>query len=197
MASSGDDDGSSYSGSADASTMPKIDLYGYGSNVDLRTVAPLYGVANEEEPDYLDYDIKGRGVVEKMFLFSGSSYLTGILSGGVLGSRMGWKTAPSPRFWIRLNSVMNGAGKMGSKFGNNAGVIALMYSLSESALDHFEVERYMGGHAATNPVMAGAISGLLYKSTAAPRTAALAFVLGGAGAGVFYMLRGQLEKRYY
>jgi hypothetical protein len=40
-------------------------------------VAPLYGVASEEEPDYLDYDIKGRGTVEKMFLYSGSSYLTG------------------------------------------------------------------------------------------------------------------------
>lgn len=56
--------------------MPKIDLYG-GSNIDLRSVAPLYGVASDEEPDYLDYDIKGRGTVEKMFLYSGTSYLTG------------------------------------------------------------------------------------------------------------------------
>ena len=247
--------------------MPKIDLYGLGRDVDLRAVAPLYGVANEEEPDCLDYDIKGRGVVEKMFLYSGSAYLTGacacihatcvhaswwtvrastscmdpfprplpfwparissmcidvatlalsppyagILSGGVLGGRSGWKAAPSPRFWIRVNSVMNGAGKIGSKWGNNAGVIgksctfvflclsfpmamnidpgvvaivadpvrlmyvcflwmtrrnaALMYSLSESALDHLEAEQYLGGHQATNPVLAGALSGLLYKST--------------------------------
>jgi hypothetical protein len=36
---------------------------------------------------------------------------------------MGWKAAPSPRFWIRVNSVMNGAGKYGSKWGNNMGVI--------------------------------------------------------------------------
>lgn len=110
-------------GSSGDGPMPKIDLYGYGSNVDLRTVAPLYGVTSEEEPDYLDYDIKGRGTVEKMFLYSGSAYLTGILSGGVLGARTGWKAAPSPRFWIRLNSVMNGAGKYGSKWGNNMGVI--------------------------------------------------------------------------
>lgn len=136
-------------------------------------MAPLYGVTSDEEPDYLDYDIKGRGTLEKMFLYSGSSYLTGrcaamlrfcffgvecvgvaalghisltlpllcvpgshpcmhthsqrpcagILSGGVLGGRMGYKAAPSPRFWIRLNSVMNGAGKYGSKWGNNLGVI--------------------------------------------------------------------------
>lgn len=141
-------------------------------------MAPLYGVTSDEEPDYLDYDIKGRGTLEKMFLYSGSSYLTGrcaavlcfcfvggldetwdvqnwqplakspclcpfsvsqvlihavhtqhpcacagILSGGVLGGRMGYKAAPSPRFWIRLNSVMNGAGKYGSKWGNNMGVI--------------------------------------------------------------------------
>lgn len=155
-------------GSGGDGPMPKIDLYGYGTNVDLRcvhfarvccdiradvcmddlayvrqtcmrrpphthppttpqppnrTVAPLYGVTNEEEPDYLDYDIKGRGTVEKMFLYSGSAYLTGILSGGVLGGRTGWKSAPSPRFWIRVNSVMNGAGKYGSKWGNNMGVI--------------------------------------------------------------------------
>ncbi len=184
----GDSDGSD-------ANMPKIDLFG-STNVDLRTVAPLYGVASEE-PEYLDYDIKGRGVVERMFLYSGTSYLSGILTGGVYGGRTGYKAAPSPKFWIRLNSLMNGAGKMGSKWGNNAGVIALMYSLSESALDHFEVEQHLGGHAATNPVLAGAVSGLLYKSTAAPRTAALAFVLGGAGAGMFYMLRGQMEKVYY
>jgi import inner membrane translocase subunit TIM23 len=185
---------SSYSASDD--NLPKIDLFG-GGNVDLRTVAPLYGVASEEEPDYLDYDIKGRGTVERMFLYSGSSYLTGILTGGILGGRTGWKTAPSPRFWLRLNSVMNGAGKLGSKWGNNAGVFALMYSLSESLLDHFETDKVLGGHQAVNPVLSGAISGLLYKSTAAPRTAALASVLGGFGAGMFYVIRGQLDHFYY
>lgn len=194
------DDGTSSSSSSGSSygdsELPRIDLFGAG-NVDLRTVAPLYGVASEEEPDYLDYDIKGRGTVERMFLYSGSSYLTGILTGGVLGGRLGWKTAPSPRFWLRLNSVMNGAGKLGSKWGNNAGVFALMYSLSESALDHFEADQHLGGHQATNPMLAGAISGLLYKCTAAPRTAALAFVLGGAGAGAFYVVRGQMERSYY
>lgn len=47
----------------------------------------------------------------------------GIFAGGFYGARVGYKTSPSPRFWIRVNSVMNGAGKLGSKFGNNAGVI--------------------------------------------------------------------------
>ena len=123
-----DSTSSSSSGSSYGdSELPRINLFGTG-NVDLRTVAPLYGVASEEEPDYLDYDIKGRGTVERMFLYSGSSYLTGILTGGVWGGRVGWKTAPSPRFWLRLNSVMNGAGKLGSKWGNNTGVFALMYS---------------------------------------------------------------------
>eukprot|EP00952_Eustigmatos_sp_NYUAD-ZCMA_P004612 20299-Eustigmatos_ZCMA.PRE.1 len=65
----GGDGGGAYGGS-----MPKIDLYGTG-NVDLRTVAPLYGVTSEEEPEYLDYDIKGRGTIERMFLYSGTSYL--------------------------------------------------------------------------------------------------------------------------
>ena len=71
-----------------------------------------------------------------------------------------------------------------------------MYSLSESALDHLQVEQYMGGHSATNPVLAGAFTGLVYKSTAAPRTAALASVLGGMGAGMFCMLKNQVEKSF-
>jgi hypothetical protein len=51
------------------------------------------------------------------------SWNKGIFAGGFYGARVGYKTSPSPRFWIRVNSVMNGAGKLGSKFGNNAGVI--------------------------------------------------------------------------
>jgi len=47
----------------------------------------------------------------------------GIISGGFLGGRRGWQSSPSPRFWIRLNTVLNGAGKVGSKWGNNAAVL--------------------------------------------------------------------------
>lgn len=35
------------------------------------------------------------------------------------------------------------------------------------------------------------------RITAAPRTAALAFVLGGAGAGAFYFVRNQFDKIFY
>lgn len=47
---------------------------------------------------------------------------------------------------------------------------ALMYSLCESGLDHLESEQLLptaGIHAAVNPVLAGAFTGLVYKSTGA------------------------------
>ena len=40
-----------------------------------------------------------------------------------------------------------------------------MYSLCESSLDHYQAEKYLGGHPSVNPALAGACTGLLYKST--------------------------------
>jgi hypothetical protein len=58
------------------SSMPKVDLY--GANIDIQTITPLFGVSRDEEPEYLEYDIKGRSAIERLFLYSGTSYLTGI-----------------------------------------------------------------------------------------------------------------------
>jgi hypothetical protein len=104
-----------------------------------------------------------------------------------LGARAGWKASPRPLFWIQLNSLMNGAGRVGSKWGHNAGIIgscnwrasgprmcvafdsiactAMLYSAIESTLDNYNVDRYFGNQAAAAPVLAGACTGLLYKST--------------------------------
>ena len=71
--------------------------------------------------DYLDYDIKGRPTHERMFGYSGSMFLTGLVAGGVYGAQNGLRSSPSKKFWIKLNSLMNGAGRYGSKCGNNMG----------------------------------------------------------------------------
>ena len=53
-------------------------------NISLTTVAPALGVGSQQgqQPDYLDFDQKGRGVVVTMFANAGLCYLVGIGGGG-------------------------------------------------------------------------------------------------------------------
>jgi len=53
-------------------------------NISLTTVAPALGVGSQggQQPDYLDFDQKGRGVVVTMFANAGMCYLVGIGGGG-------------------------------------------------------------------------------------------------------------------
>jgi Tim17/Tim22/Tim23/Pmp24 family len=55
-------------------------------------------------------------------------YLLGTLSGGAYGVVEGARNAPSTRARIRMNAILNGAGKRGSKLGNGVAVLAMMYT---------------------------------------------------------------------
>jgi hypothetical protein len=114
----------------------------------LDTVAPALGVSSRQQPDYLDYDQKGRGVVVTMFANTGVSYLLGIVGGGLYGFQKGISTTPSSKFKVQVNSVLNHCGRYGSKAGNTLAVFAVMYSLYEGVLDQvstvyffFEVQK--------------------------------------------------------
>ncbi len=68
------------------------------NTVDLGSLAPLYGLKGDPnyEPDYLDYNMKGRGLAEKYPYNSGYMYLLGMIAGGVYGAVqgnrfVGWK----------------------------------------------------------------------------------------------------------
>lgn len=101
----------------------------------LDTVAPALGVSSRQQPDYLDYDQKGRGVVVTMFANTGVSYLLGIAGGGLYGFQKGISSTPSSKLKVQVNSVLNHCGRYGSKAGNTLGVFAVMYSLYEGVLD--------------------------------------------------------------
>jgi import inner membrane translocase subunit TIM23 len=105
------------------------------SNIKLQTIAPALGVSNRQ-PDYLDYDQKGRGVIITMFANAGTCYLTGISGGGTYGAFKGIKETPSPKFKVKLNSVLNQSGRYGSLYGNMFGSAAVLYSLYQGACDH-------------------------------------------------------------
>ena len=110
------------------------------TGLQLHTVAPALGVATQQQPDYLDYDPKGRGIVVTMFANSGVAYLLGIGAGGLYGLRTGLAATPSNRFRVKLNSVLNHSGRYGSRAGNTLGVFAIFYSLFEGLADQVSVD---------------------------------------------------------
>jgi len=105
-------------------------------NISLTTVAPALGVKGQSQPDYLDFDQKGRGTVVTMFANSGMCYLMGIASGGLYGLQKGLVSTPSSKFKVKVNSVLNNAGRYGSRAGNTLGVLAVLYSLYEGLGDN-------------------------------------------------------------
>jgi len=156
--------------------------------IDVSTVAPAYGIgrSQQQQPDYLDYDQKGRGVVVTMFANTGMSYLLGIGVGGLVGFREGLVHTPSSRFRVKLNSILNHCGRHGSMYGNTAGVVAIMYSLFEGAADHFELDSYTGPLQPASPAFASFMTGATFYSAAGPRVAALAGTIGLGSVGVTY-----------
>ena len=66
----------------------------------------------------------------KMFFTSGTNELTGVFSGGIIGAIQGLRKADHSLGWrLRVNSVMNGATRRGSKSGNTPGVYGLSLAL--------------------------------------------------------------------
>ena len=106
------------------------------SNIRLSTVAPAFGIPSSSlsvpgslstrQPDYLDYDQRGRGIVSTMFTNSGISYLLGVTLGGLYGLREGLARTPSSRWKVKLNSVLNHCGRHGSGLGNMMGSTAIL-----------------------------------------------------------------------
>lgn len=77
---------------------------------------------------------------------------------------------------LRLNSVLNSMTRRGPFLGNSAGVLAMVYNGINSTIGY-----YRGKHDAGNSLVAGALSGMLFKSTRGVRSMAIS---GGLVAGV-------------
>lgn len=155
--------------------------------IDLKTIAPALGVPSQRQPDYLDYDQKGRGIMPTMFANAGVSYLVGTIAGGVYGLREGLVNAPSSKMRVQLNSILNNSGRYGSRWGNALGVVAVIYSLYEGLADSYDIDDYTGPIQPAAPLLGAGLTGATYYMPAGPRVAALAGSIGVGAVGVTYL----------
>lgn len=80
--------------------------------------------------------------------------------GGAFGMYEGLKSSPSPALKIRVNTVLNSMTRRGPFLGNSAGIMALMYNGINGA-----ISRGRGQYDPVNSVVAGAVTGAVFKST--------------------------------
>ncbi|KAF8603776.1 Tim17-domain-containing protein [Ceratobasidium sp. AG-I] len=123
--------------------------------------------------------LPSRGWSDDLCYGTGTTYLSGLAMGGMLGLREGYVrplSVSSTR--LRVNSILNSVTRRGSYFANSAGVIALVYNILNSSID-----AWRGKHDAWGSMAAGGISGAIYKSTAGvrPALAAAGIMTGLAG----------------
>jgi import inner membrane translocase subunit TIM23 len=149
---------------------------------------PLAGL-NQTTLDYLSLEdsalsdlpggrsaLPSRGWSDDLCYGTGMTYLTALTLGGTWGLIEGLnRTAAAPPK-LRLNGVLNSITRRGPFLGNSAGVVAMVYNGVNSTIGH-----YRGKHDSVNSIVAGGLSGMLFKSTRGLRPM---MISGGIVAGV-------------
>ena len=148
----------------------------------------LFARRAQKAPDYLDYNIKGREWTSNAFYNTGVMYLAGILAGGTYGFVEGFRSAPSSKPRIVVNSILNKSGRFGSRLGNAMAVVAITYSTIELGVEYSELVPQSAANLAT-PVVCASLTGLFYKSSKGPRTMIVAGGMGAAAALAGYAYR--------
>ena len=176
----------------DPSTATDVSSFLGSSLPDPSQLHPLAGL-NQQTLDYLSLEesalselpgarsaLPSRGWSDDLCYGTGVTYLSALTIGGTWGLVEGLNRLPAsapPK--LRLNSVLNSVTRRGPFLGNSAGVIALVYNGINSTIGH-----YRGKHDSANSVAAGALSGMLFKSTRGVRPMMISggLVAGAAGA---------------
>ncbi|KAF6225147.1 hypothetical protein HO133_010344 [Letharia lupina] len=158
---------------------------------------PLAGL-NQDTLDYLTLDesalsdlpgsqsaLPSRGWSDDLCYGTGVTYLSALTLGGTWGMIEGLRKSPAsapPK--LKLNSVLNSMTRRGPFLGNSAGVIAMVYNGVNSTIGY-----YRGRHDSANSIMAGALSGMLFKSTGGVRPMMISGGLVASAAGVWALTR--------
>ncbi|KAF9734346.1 Mitochondrial import inner membrane translocase subunit tim23 [Paraphaeosphaeria minitans] len=158
---------------------------------------PLAGL-NQDTLDYLQLEdsvlsdlpgsqsaLPSRGWSDDLCYGTGISYLSALTAGGAWGLAEGLQKNPAsmpPR--LRINGVLNAVTRRGPFLGNSAGVVAMVYNGVNSTIGY-----YRGKHDTTNSVLAGALSGAIFKSTRGVRPMAISSGIVASVAGSWALFR--------
>lgn len=104
--------------------------------------------------------LPSRGFTDDLCYGTGVTYLTALTLGGAWGLQEGLRRSAGQPPKLRLNSVLNAVTRRGPFLGNSAGVVAIVYNCFNSYIGYVR-----GKHDAANTIAAGALSGMLFKST--------------------------------
>jgi mitochondrial import inner membrane translocase subunit TIM23 len=104
--------------------------------------------------------IPSRGFSDDLCYGTGITYLTALTIGGAWGLQEGLRRSANQPPKLRLNSVLNAVTRRGPFLGNSAGVVAITYNLLNSGVGYVR-----GKHDAANTILAGGLSGMVFKST--------------------------------
>ncbi|KAH0841060.1 hypothetical protein AYO21_06554 [Fonsecaea monophora] len=170
---------------------------GSASLPDASKLHPLAGL-NQQTLDYLTLDesqlsdlpgsrsiLPSRGWSDDLCYGTGVVYLTALTTGGAWGLIEGLNRTPAsapPK--LRLNSVLNSITRRGPFLGNSAGVVAMVYNGVNSTIGY-----YRGKHDATNSIVAGALSGAIFKSTRGLKPMLISSGIVGTIAGAWALTR--------
>ncbi|OTA93314.1 hypothetical protein M434DRAFT_31086 [Hypoxylon sp. CO27-5] len=124
--------------------------------------------------------IPSRGFSDDLCYGTGITYLTALSIGGVWGLQEGLRRSVGQPPKLRLNLVLNSVTRRGPFLGNSAGVVAIAYNCFNSAIGYVR-----GKHDAANSIAAGALSGMLFKSTRGLRPMLISGGIVASVAGVW------------
>jgi len=189
---------SNFSSTFDPSSAQDVSSFlGSASLPDASQLHPLAGL-NQQTLDYLSLDeaavsdlpgsrsaLPSRGWSDDLCYGTGVTYLTALSIGGTWGLIEGLNRAPAsapPK--LRLNSVLNSVTRRGPFLGNSAGVVAMVYNGFNSTIGH-----YRGKHDSANSIVAGALSGMLFKSTRGLKPMAISGGIVASIAGAWAVTR--------
>lgn len=124
--------------------------------------------------------IPSRGFTDDLCYGTGITYLAGLSIGGALGLQEGLRGSYAQPPRLRLNAVLNAVTRRGPFLGNSLGVVAIIYNCFNSTIGYMR-----GKHDAANSILAGGLSGMLFKSTRGLRPMMISGGIVGSVAGVW------------
>lgn len=177
----------------DPSTAQGVDAFlGTSSFADPSQLHPLAGL-NRDTLDYLNLEdsalselpgsqsvLPSRGFTDDLCYGTGTTYLAGLTLGGAWGLQEGLRKSMDQPPKLRLNSVLNSVTRRGPFLGNSAGVVAICYNCINSYIGYLR-----GKNDAANTIVAGALSGMLFKSTRGLRPMMISGGIVASVAGVW------------